>query len=206
MLNIAMSPRYQAILFDFDGVLVDSEPVHHKCWQEILAPFGIDLNWQLYSEHCIGIADRAMVSFLCNLATPPANLDSLYAEYPRKKELFRNRMSAIGVSDEVKALLTELRPHYKLAIVSSSNIREISAVLDASGLSPMFDTIVHGGDVPRHKPAPDPYLLAMERLEVSTAIALEDSKAGIASARAAGLPVIEIPIAADLGRLLRAAL
>src|SRR5687767_3442963 len=145
MLKIAMPIRYQAILFDFDGVLVDSEPVHHKCWQEILTPFGIDLNWQLYSENCIGIADRAMVSFLCNLATPPADLDTLYAEYPRKKELFRDRMSAIGVAPEVKALLAELRPDYKLAVVSSSNIREISAVLDAAGLSEFFDTIVHGG-------------------------------------------------------------
>ena len=199
-------PDYEAILFDFDGVLVDSEPVHHLCWQELLTPYGIDLNWRLYSEHCIGIADRAMLAFLCGLATPPVEFDTLHAEYPRKKELFRNRMSAIGVADDVKALLRELRPRYKLAVVSSSNIREISAVLDTAGLSPMFDTIVHGGDVPRHKPAPDPYLLAMDRLQVKTAIAVEDSKAGIASARAAGLPVVEIAAATDLGRLLRAAL
>jgi beta-phosphoglucomutase len=199
-------PNYEAILFDFDGVLVDSEPIHHKCWQEVLTPFGIDLNWQLYSEHCIGIADRAMLAFLCSLATPPADVDTLYLEYPRKKELFRDRMGAIGVAEEVLSLLNELRPRYKLAVVSSSNIREISAVLDPAGLSSMFDTIVHGGDVTRHKPAPDPYLLAMERLQVRSAIAVEDSKAGIASARAAGLPVVEIATASDLCGLLRAAL
>ena len=201
-----MSKRYEAILFDFDGVLVDSEPIHHKCWQEILTPYGIDLDWATYSHHCIGITDRTMISFLCDLKTPAVDFDTLYAEYPRKKELFRNRMGAIGVSEPVQALLKELRPHYKLAVVSSSNIREISAVLDASGLGSTFDTIVHGGEVPRHKPAPDPYLLALERLQVSSAIALEDSKAGIASARAAGLPVIEIPLATDLCRLLSAAL
>jgi beta-phosphoglucomutase len=199
-------PFFEAILFDFDGVLVDSEPVHHQCWQEILTPFGIDLNWELYCEHCIGIADRAMLAFLCSLATPPADLDTLYAQYPAKKELFRDRMSAIGVAAEVRQLLDDLRPNYKLAVVSSSNIREIAAVLDAAKLTSMFDTIVHGGDVQRHKPSPEPYLLAMERLQVTSAIAVEDSKAGIASARAAGLPVVEIPAARELSRLLRAAL
>lgn len=201
-----MAFKYEAVLFDFDGVLVDSEPVHHRCWQEVLTRFGIDLDWNTYSEHCIGIADRAMLAFLCNLATPPVDPDTMLSEYPRKKEIYRERMSAIGVAPDVQALIRELRPNYKLAVVSSSNIREISAVLDASGLTPLFDTIVHGGDVPRHKPAPDPYLLALERLGVKTALALEDSKAGLASARAAGLDVVEIAVASELCRLLRAAL
>jgi beta-phosphoglucomutase len=201
-----VSTTYEAILFDFDGVLVDSEPVHHKCWQEILTPFGIDLNWKLYSENCIGVADRTMLEFLCDLATPPVDPDVLYAKYPEKKELFRSRMSAIGVSEDVKQLLDELRPNYKLAVVSSSNIREITAVLDVDNLTERFDTIVHGGDVQHHKPSPEPYLLAMERLQVTKAIAAEDSKAGIASARAAGLHVVEVPVASDLSRLLRAAL
>jgi HAD superfamily hydrolase (TIGR01509 family) len=200
------SAKYQAILFDFDGVLVDSEPIHHRCWQEVLAPYGIELPWQLYADNCIGIVDRAMLSFLCNLATPPLEIETLQPEYPRKKELFRSRMTAIGIAEDVKALLTELRPNYKLAVVSSSNIREIQPVLDASGLSDMFDTIVHGGNIPRHKPFPDPYLRALERLNTTSALAIEDSKAGIASARAAGLPVLEIPAATDLCRLLRAAL
>ncbi|HYP07596.1 MAG TPA: HAD family phosphatase [Bryobacteraceae bacterium] len=201
-----MAFKYEAVLFDFDGVLVDSEPVHHRCWQEILSPFGIDLDWNKYSEHCIGIADRAMLAFLCSLKSPPVDMDAMAAEYPRKKDIYRERMSAIGVAPEVQGLVRELRPHYKLAVVSSSNIREISAVLEASGMGDLFDTIVHGRDVERHKPAPDPYLLALERLQVKSALAVEDSKAGIASARAAGLDVVEVPVAADLCRLLRAAL
>ena len=68
---------------------------------------------------------------------------------------------------------------------------------------PMLDTVVHGGEVKQHKPAPDPYLLALERLGVSRAVAVEDSAAGIASARAAGLDVIAIPDAAEVCRLVR---
>jgi HAD superfamily hydrolase (TIGR01509 family) len=69
---------------------------------------------------------------------------------------------------------------------------------------PYLDTVVHGGEVKHHKPAPDPYLLALERLGVKTALAVEDSKAGIASARAAGLDVIEIINAAEVPALVRA--
>ena len=62
---------YEAVLFDFDGVLVDSEPVHHGVLAEILGPFGIELDWKTYSEHCIGITDRAMLTFLCSLQESP---------------------------------------------------------------------------------------------------------------------------------------
>jgi beta-phosphoglucomutase len=198
--------RYQAILFDFDGVIVDSEPVHYECWLDILKPFGIGLDWQSYSEHCIGITDRAMLAFLCSRTNPPFDIEVLAAEYPRKKEMFRNRMGGIGVPAEIRSLLQELRPDYKLAVVTSSNIREVGSILEDAGITPLLDTVVHGGEVARHKPAPDPYLLAMERLGVQSAIAVEDSAAGIASAKAAGLDVIVIPAAAQVCSLVRASL
>ena len=198
--------RYEAVLFDFDGVIVDSEPVHYECWLDILKPFGIGLDWQSYSEHCIGITDRAMLAFLCSRTYPEFDIEVLAAEYPRKKELFRNRMGEIGVPGEIRDLLQELRPHYKLAVVTSSNIREVGSILEDAGITPLLDTVVHGGEVARHKPAPDPYLLAMERLGVQSAIAVEDSAAGIASAKAAGLDVIVIPAAAQVCSLVRASL
>lgn len=198
--------RYEAVLFDFDGVIVDSEPVHYACWAEILQPFGIEMDWQCYSENCIGITDRAMLSFLCSLKIPPVDIELLMAEYPRKKEMFRERMSGIGVPTEIRELLRELRENHKLAVVTSSNIREVGSILEGSGIMPLLDTVVHGGEVKRHKPAPDPYLLAIQRLEVQSAIAVEDSAAGVASARAAGLEVIVIPAATEVCSLVRASL
>lgn len=190
--------RYEAVLFDFDGVLVDSEPVHHRCWQQVLTPYGIDLDWKTYSEHCIGVADRSMLAFLCTLRDPVLEIEKLEADWPRKRSIYRDHMSSIGVAEDVRLLLSELHQHYKLAVVSSSGIDDISAILKPTGLLPLLDTIVTGHDVERRKPAPDPYLLAMDRLQVSRALAVEDSKAGITSARAAGLDVVEIP---DIGRL-----
>ena len=198
--------RYEAVLFDFDGVVVDSEPVHYECWLDILKPIGIDLDWKSYSENCIGITDRAMLSYLCSRTNPPFDIETLALEYPRKKEMFRNRMGNIGVPDEIRELFEELRPNYKLAVVTSSNIREVESILDGARITPLLDTVVHGGEVARHKPAPDPYLLAMERLNVKSAIAVEDSAAGVASAKAAGLDVIVIPTAAEVCTLVRAAL
>jgi beta-phosphoglucomutase len=203
---MASGASYEAVLFDFDGVLVDSEPVHYGCWVDILTPLGITLDWQTYSEHCIGIADRAMLTFLCGLQTPPMDVDALAVHYPRKKEMFRERMGAIGIAADVRQLLVELRERrFKLAVVTSSNIREVAHVLDGAGVTGLLDVLVHGGEVPRHKPAPDPYLLGMQRLGVTRGLAVEDSKAGIAAARAAGLDVVEIASAADVCRLVRAA-
>ena len=201
---------YQAVIFDFDGVLVDSEPVHHQCWQEILARHGATLDWETYEAHCIGVSDRAMLQMLCDKVTTPLDFDKLWADYPRKKELFRNRMMhADAIAAEVRKLIEDLRPNYKLAVVTSSGRREVEPILTNAGILDKLDTVVYGEDVTNLKPAPDPYLLAVKRLGVSRALAIEDSQAGIASARAAGLDVVELKRQADLvlavcGRLIPA--
>ncbi len=196
--------RYEAILFDFDGVLADSEPVHFECWQEILATFGLHLDWKTYCEHGIGVSDRELLSLMCRQVDPPLELKRLVAEYPRKKDLFRARMlERQPFSAEVFELLPQLH-EYRLAVVTSSGQTEVEPVLIHAGLRDYFHAAVYGGDVKRHKPAPDPYLLAMEKLGVRTALVVEDSDAGEASARAAGLDVLRVRTPAEMPGLLRA--
>jgi beta-phosphoglucomutase len=197
---------YEAILFDFDGVLVDSEPVHFDCWQEILAPFGLTLDWKTYCEQGIGVSDRAMLAMLCKQSDPPLDIELLAAEYPRKKVMFRDRMLANpAVSRSVLDLLDNLSG-YKLAVVTSSGRTEVEPILEAAGVLSRFDTVVYGGDVKNLKPAPDPYRLAVERLGVSRALVVEDSDAGEASGRAAGLDVLKVASQAEMPGLLRARL
>ena len=196
--------RYEAILFDFDGVLVDSEPVHFVCWQEILQPFGLTLDWQTYCEQGIGVSDRAMLAMLCKQSDPPLDIELLAVEYPRKKEMFRDKMLAIpAVSQTVIDLLDGLKG-YKLAVVTSSGRAEVEPILEAAGVRHRFDTAVFGGDVKSLKPAPDPYLLALERLGVTRALVVEDSDAGVASGLAAGLEVLRVPAQVEMPALLRA--
>ena len=189
----------EAIIFDFDGVLVDSEPVHYQCWLEILSGHGVTLDWETYEAHCIGVSDRAMLEMLCRKASGPLEFDKLWSDYPRKKELFRERMMhADAIAGAVRKLIDDLRPAYKLAVVTSSGRREVEPILQNAAILEKLDTVVYGDDVMNLKPAPDPYLLAVERLGVSRAVAIEDSQAGIASARAAGLEVIELRRQGDL--------
>ena len=195
--------RYEAILFDFDGVLVDSEPVHFECWREILQDFDIELDWNTYSDHGIGVSDRDLMGLLCQRAGRPHDVDRVIAEFPRKKELFRRHMrEAPPFTADVLELLPQLRD-YQLAVVTSSSQAEVEPILLHAGVDGCFRTIVYGNDVKRLKPAPDPYLLAMERLGVGTALAVEDSDAGEASARAAGLDVLRIPTQSKMPELLR---
>jgi HAD superfamily hydrolase (TIGR01509 family) len=185
--------QYEAILFDFDGVLVDSEPVHWRCWNEILAPFGVFLDWDRYCERCIGVSDRDMIATLCAQFEPPLPFDDVWAQYPRKKELFSGRMIEAGaIGADVIDLVRELRANHLLAVVTSSGRREVEPVLELSGILPHLTTAVYGSDVKRLKPAPDPYLLAIQRLGVHKALVVEDSEAGLAAGRAAGLDVLHI--------------
>jgi beta-phosphoglucomutase len=194
---------YEGILFDFDGVLADSEPVHFECWQEILRTFGLHLDWKTYCEQGIGISDRKLLGFLCNRADPPMDVEQLIAEFPRKKDMFRDRMlERQPFSTEVFELLPELRD-YQLAVVTSSGQTEVEPVLERAGLRNFFQVVVYGGDVQQHKPAPDPYLLAVEKLGVRSALAVEDSNAGETSARAAGLDVLRVRTPSEMPLLLR---
>lgn len=186
-------PHYEAILFDFDGVLLDSEPIHFACWQEVLVPLGIDLKWETYRDHCIGVADCDMAEFLASRSAQVVSAERIWAEYPRKNLKYLERVAQQPpFPDATRRLVPELSRSYKLAVVSSSGRRDVEPLLVAGGLRPHFDAVVCGEDVARHKPDPEPYLLAARQLGITTALVVEDSGPGVASAQAAGFDVLRI--------------
>ncbi len=200
---------FDAILFDFDGVLADTEPLHCACWAEVLADLGVTLEWDFYRARCIGVDDRLMLRMMASRASPPRDWQELWARYPAKKDLFRRRTLAAPPFDPaLDAYLETLAACYKLAVVSSSSCAEIEPLLEAGGLRRHFATVVGGESVLHHKPAPDPYLLAAERLSARHPLVVEDSEAGLASGRAAGFDVLGVTAAGmrdALRRRLRAA-
>ena len=116
---------YEAIMFDFDGVLVDSEPVHFACWREILAPLAVNLDWETYLGRCRGKSDKDLLEVLCSLSDPPLDLNQLFELYPRKKERFRLAiLEGKPITEEVCNLLGSLEG-YRLALVSSNCRAEI---------------------------------------------------------------------------------
>ena len=195
---------FDAILFDFDGVLIDSEPMHCACWAEVLAPLGAVLDWEWYREHAIGIDDRDMLRVIAARPEPPLDWERLWERYPAKRELFRVRMLGHPPFPAfLPGLLEELRPDYRMAVVTSSSRGEIEPLLETGGLRQFFDTLVCARDAERHKPAPDPYLLAARLLEARRPLVVEDSEAGIASGRAAGFEVLAVTHPSELQDLLR---
>ena len=193
----------QAILFDFDGVLLDTEPVHWACWSEVLATLGVPLTWEYYRDYCIGIDDRDMLRTMACQADPPRDWNSLWALYPDKKSLFQARMSAPPFETSLLEYLADLSRICRLAVVSSSSTTEIEPLLVAGGIRSYFETIVGGDSVQRHKPDPEPYLLAARQLGVTRALVLEDSAAGMASGRAAGFEVLQVRHPSEVANLLR---
>lgn len=184
---------YEAILFDFDGVIVDSEPVHWACWRQVLEPLEVDLAWDFYHQHFIGVSDRAMADVLAGMSRRSITAADVYAVYPEKTRIFREEMQRkLPFSPGVRELVAELRREFRIAVVTSSRRSEVEPVLQAGGLLPLLSATVYADDVTRHKPDPMPYLHAASQLGVSQALVVEDSAAGEASGRAAGFHVLRV--------------
>jgi beta-phosphoglucomutase len=199
--------HWDAILFDFDGVLADTEPLHFDCWREILRPFGIEFDWEFYRKNCIGVSDRLMVERLAAARVPPLAFAEVWPEYQRKQLVFRERLERDHpFLPETLDLVRELSDFYKLAVVSSSGRTEVEPPIERAGIRPFFQAFVCGREVQNLKPAPDPYLRAAEMLGAARPLVIEDSDAGVASGTAAGFEVLRVSSAESMASEVRARL
>jgi HAD superfamily hydrolase (TIGR01509 family) len=197
--------RYDAILFDFDGVLLDSEPVHCAAWAEILKPFFYQLTWDYYLKHCVGFHDTQVIQTLA-ATCPQLPVQALRSLYPAKRDLFLQKIQdAPPFAPDLIPLLRSL-DRYKLAVVTSSARSEVEPVLIAGNLRQFFQILVCGDDPVTPKPAPDPYLLAARLLQANQPLVVEDTDMGVASAQAAGFDVVRVTDAHQMPGLLRAKL
>jgi len=184
-------------LFDFDGVLADTEPVHHRAWNQTLEPLGIQLDWADYQTNFVGVADEVALRQRLQLR----DQDGLVS---RKQALFRQGLAeAEPILPDTIALLQELRNVYKLAVVSSSYLSEVEPALIRAGIRPCFQFLITGEDVQNFKPSPEPYLLAAKRLGARRPLVIEDSEAGVASGLAAGFEVLRVTAVRNVGREVR---
>jgi HAD superfamily hydrolase (TIGR01509 family) len=196
----------RALFFDLDGTLVDSEHLHWEAWRRILANFQIPLPWPYYRDEAIGRTDGEILSRIAE-REPSRLLHADKAEIlVQKKGLFGELVRIKSpVSQETICLLRSLSD-FPIALVTSSSRFEALALLEGAGITERFTTIVCLDDVQHPKPSPEPYLLAMERLNVRSGIAFEDSLAGQTSAASAGLKVVAVPRQADLPHLVESAI
>jgi beta-phosphoglucomutase len=193
----------QAVIFDCDGVLVDTEPLHYEAFQKVLRPLGLGHDYTRYLEHFVGFDDRDAFLHAFEEAgrqLSPGALDSLIAA----KSTALGELIARGTPTfpGVVALVESLRDSgVALAVASGALRREVDAFLASLGLNGAFRVIVAADDVKKSKPDPETYRLAIERLRPAfdttpldplNCLALEDTPAGIRSAQSAGLAVIAV--------------
>lgn len=178
-----------AVIFDHDGTLVDSEPVHHRCWQQALEPYGANFSLADYVTHLAGIPSLSSAQWMIerfDLPTSPATL------YEHKQAYIDDflKTSAFALMPHAEELVRFCHQHgLKLAVASGSGHTEIHRSLSAHGLDRWITIVASKNDVTRNKPAPDVYHLALQRLGVSAAhaVAIEDSTAGETAALAADI-------------------
>jgi HAD superfamily hydrolase (TIGR01509 family) len=180
-----MPPK--AILFDFDGVIADTENHHVAAWQRTLSFMGL----QVSDEDAVRSAEVDDREFLTELFTArdlPA--DKVDDWVDRKQALTVELLRyAPRVYPGVAELVEALRGRARLVVVSGTWRENVEAILDATGLADAFDLIVAKEDVARRKPDPAAYALAIKklRLSASSTAAIEDSPSGLSAARAAGI-------------------
>jgi beta-phosphoglucomutase len=197
----------EAIVFDFDGVLADSEPLHLTAYQQVLAPLGITITREDYYANLLGFDDVGVFRAVGATAGLKVDARQIAALIEAKARVFDEVVASTDVLYPGAADCVErLAAAYPLGIASGALKGEIVAVLRRAALERHFRFIVSAEDTPRSKPAPDPYLraAALHGRSPGACLAIEDSRWGIASAKAAGLACVAITHTYPAGELAQA--
>jgi len=191
----------QGIIFDFDGVIADSEPLHFRAFQQTLSEDGLEMSPKEYYARYLGYDDVGMFQAFGEDRGVPmddARVAGLVTRKGQKLQAMLTTGAVLfpGAIDFIRSAAGAV----PIAIASGALRHEIDEVVVAAGVAGLFSAIVASGDTPESKPSPAPYSLAFERLrEASTGpldparcVAIEDSRWGLESARGAGLRCVAV--------------
>lgn len=185
----------RGIVFDFDGVLVDSEPLHLRALQTVIAPMGMSVDQDEYYQRYLGYDDMGAFHAIARDRGVAVTDDDVRALIGAKSVVYQSLLEAGNILyPGAAACVARLATEFSLGIASGALRHEIQAILEATGLDGCFRFIVASGDTPAGKPAPDPYQRAatLHGLPPAQCVAIEDSRWGIESARAAGMRCVGI--------------
>jgi len=196
-----MTAALQAIVFDFDGVIADSEPLHLRAFQQTLTEEGIELSAADYYSRYLGYDDVGLMRMLATdrgIAMSDRQITALVARKSARLQEMRcdGHVLFPGAVEFIRNAAAEV----PIAIASGALKHEIMEIIGAAGIGDLFTAIVAAGDTPQSKPSPAPYLLAFERLRQGSGrdldprrcVAIEDSRWGLESAHGAGLRCVGV--------------
>jgi HAD superfamily hydrolase (TIGR01509 family) len=195
----------KAVLFDFNGVIINDEPLHRELINEILIAENLRFNPAEYQQFCLGRSDRACLGDLLANRGRIVSDSYLTQLISRKAQAYAQKLESVeklpiypGLDD----LIFKIRAaQVKIAVVSGALRSEVELVLNRAKLAQYFSAIVGGDDITASKPEPEGYLLAVERLnhqypslnlKPSECLAIEDTLVGIQAAKRAGVKVVGV--------------
>ena len=194
----------KALLMDFNGVIIDDEPIQMRAYQEILAAEDIALTDEQYYE-CLGMDDRSFVAAAYERVGRTPETNKVLEITQKKSQKWHDIVSnELPLFDGVENFVRKMSNDFALGIVSMSTRPDIEYVLERSGLTECFDVIVSAEDVTNCKPDPECYRIGFRQLDAartlkghlpmihSECVVIEDSPPGVEAGRAADLPVLGV--------------
>lgn len=189
----------RAVVFDFDGVIVDSEPLHFRSLREALLSERVEISHEEYLEHLLALDDRSSIRLAFERRGEQADGQRLARVEQVKIDRFAALIPEVPVFPGARELIGALAAELPLAIASGARHDEIEAILGGIGLRDAFAAVVGAEDAARTKPDPAPYLEAARQLggrvpglTPAECVAFEDSVPGVMSALGAGMKVVGV--------------
>jgi len=183
--------NFRAYLFDCDGTVADSMPLHYLAWSQALGEWGCKFSEGRFYE----LGGVPIVEIIERLGSEQGVEMPIPQVAKRKEELYFEHLPKLQCVPEVLEHIEQQQGHIPFAVVSGSTRDSVEASLRAIGLLERFDVLVCAGDYTKSKPHPEPFLIAAERLGVSpeTCLVFEDTQMGIDAATAAGMASVRAP-------------
>ncbi|MGB3514525.1 MAG: HAD family phosphatase [Microcoleaceae cyanobacterium] len=195
----------KAVLFDFNGVIINDELLHEQLIAQVLIEENLLLKAGEYHKFCLGRSDRACLADILAQRGRFVNDGYLDQLVKRKTKAYQQYLESIEelpiYSDTLDFISTIAQNNLKMAVVSGALRAEVELVLNRANLAEYFSVIVAGDDLKVSKPEPDGYLLAVEllnqqypelNLRANQCLAIEDTFSGIKAAKLAGIPVVGV--------------
>ena len=178
------------VIFDLDGVLINSEPLHLKAWQDLLKQHGLSFKPEWFKKW-VGIQDRELGNYIISNHNLNSSIEHILQQKQKKYlELIKNTTFD---SDKLKSGLKKIT-NLPFGLATSSSNLEVSLMLEKLNLKDVFDVIITSDDVRESKPSPACYLEAARRLKIphQNCLVIEDSPAGIQAGKRVGMTVIAV--------------
>jgi len=183
----------KAIIFDMDGILIDSSQLHFLAYQKALKEEGIEITKQDYIEEGAGKSNEHLFGEMARKYCKPVDVEKVTN---RKREIFRQLIdSKLHLREGISKVLQKLHGKYALAVASSTGKVLVNEILKKFQIDSFFDVVLGGDEIFNKKPAPDIYLAAAHNLglDPERCVAIEDSAPGMNSAKRAGVKCIVVP-------------